>query len=335
MDAGVEMTGRGREQLAPLIWRCLDEMSRERRSLLGCALMRIALGLICLSFYVLHYGDRWLLYGPEAVWSWRDFQSALGDGGGFSLYEIAASDAWFTLVFHVGLLVTLLFIVGWRTRLVVPLHWVLTWSLFQRNPVLLDGGDNLLIIVLAYLVAVDCGARMSLDADRQPPDLHRDGASVRAVTLLHNAGLLAIVTQVCILYLTSALYKVQGELWQNGTALYYIMRVEDFTLPGFSELFYRNALFVTAGTYATVLFQLAFGFLLLNRWTRVLAFTGAVAMHGGIAVLMGLVTFSCVMIAVEVPLLGDRRLETIGGWLRRGVQPLRDRVPLRATVRST
>ncbi len=322
-----------RRRAAVARWKGLDDASGERRSVLGAALTRISLGLVCLSFYVLHYGDRWRLYGPDSVWSWENFQGALEDAGGFSLYEIAASDAWFAFVFHAGMLVTLLFILGWRTRLVVPLQWVFTWSLFQRNPVLLDGGDNLLVIVLAYMMAVDCGARLSLDAGRRRGAPAGDGAGSRAVTLLHNAGLLAVITQVCLLYLASALYKTQGELWQNGTALYYIMRVQDFTLPGVSEMLYRNPLFVTAGTYGTVLFQLAFPFLLLNRWTRLLALAGAIAMHAGIALLMGLMTFSWVMVTVELPLLGDRRLEAIGAWLRPRAQALRSRMPLPAGVR--
>jgi hypothetical protein len=329
-----EVTVSASRRVSALLWKALDDISARRRSLIGAAVMRVSLGLVCLSFYVLHYVDRWLLYGPDAVWSWTNFQSALREGGGFSLYEIADTDVWFTFVFHAGLLVTLLFILGWRTRLIVPLQWVFMWSLFQRNPVLLDGGDNLLIIVLAYLMAVDCSGRRPSGTARRGA-FSQDGAVGRSVTLLHNVALLAIITQVCVLYLTSALYKIQGELWQNGTALYYIMRVQDFTLPGVSELFYRDPFFVTAATYATVLFQLAFPFLLLHRWTRAAALAGAVAMHGGIALLMGLVTFSWVMITVEVPLLGDQRLETIGGWLRQRASSLRRRLPLPLRLRST
>jgi Vitamin K-dependent gamma-carboxylase len=315
-------------------WEALERFSTQRYGVVAAGLMRISLGLVCLSFYVLHYVDRWYLFGPDAVWSWDNFTGALDDGGGLSLYEVSRSDVWFTVLFHVGILVTVLFIVGWRTRAIVPLHWALTWSLFQRNPVLLDGGDNVMIIALAYLIAVDCGARLSVDAARRRAAPPGEGARSRVVTLLHNAGMAAIVAQVCVLYMASALYKAQGELWQNGTALYYVLRVQDFTLPGVSELFYRNAFFVTAATYGTVLFQLAFPFLLFNRWTRACAFVGAVLMHGGIAFLMGLLTFSWVMITLELPLLGDRRLVSVGAWLRRRAAPLGQRLMPRARVRS-
>ncbi|MER6529929.1 hypothetical protein [Streptomyces sp. NPDC001508] len=39
-------------------------------------------------------------------------------------------------------------------------------------------------------------------------------------TPLHNLGVLAIATQICLLYVVSGLFKVMGEQWQDGTALF-------------------------------------------------------------------------------------------------------------------
>jgi hypothetical protein len=41
------------------------------------------------------------------------------------------------------------------------LHFYL--ALFQRNPFILDGGDNLLYVILPYLVLTNCGDYFSLD----------------------------------------------------------------------------------------------------------------------------------------------------------------------------
>lgn len=57
-------------------------------------------------------------------------------------------------------------------------------------------------------------------------------------------------------------------------------------------------------------------------------------MHAGIALLMGLVTFSWVMITIELPLLGDRRLEAIGVGLRHGAQRFANRIPIPVKARS-
>jgi hypothetical protein len=125
---------------------------------------RIGLGLVTLAYYLVHYRDRRFLFGPDGVWPWSNFEETLGESGSFSLYALSRSDLWFELVFHVGIVISLLVVVGFRTRVIVPIHYVLIWSIFQRNPSLLDGGDNLLYLVLLYLIAVDCSAHFSLDA---------------------------------------------------------------------------------------------------------------------------------------------------------------------------
>jgi hypothetical protein len=124
----------------------------------------------------------------------------------------------------------------------------------------------------------------------------------------------AIAAQVCVLYLTSGLYKVQGQKWQDGTALYYILRVPEFTWPGWSEHLYTSAFAITVLTYITVLFQLSFPFLLLNRYTRLMAVAGAFFFHIGIALFMGLTSFSATMISVELLLLSDRDYARLRRW---------------------
>jgi antimicrobial peptide system SdpB family protein len=243
---------------------------------------------------------------------------------------LTSDPVWFQVIFHLGILCTLLFTLGWRTRFITPLTWMFTWSVQQRNPMILDGGDNLMILVLVYLMVVDTGRYLAIDSAARRGGNRGDRLPYRIGTLLHNAGLAAIVLQVVVVYWASGMYKVQGELWQNGTALYYIMRVSEFTWPGWSELVWRNGLLVGLLTHATVLFQVAFPLLLLRRETRVLAVLGGIALHGGIAVFMGLISFSAVMISTELVLISDRRYHQIVRMARRASERVR-----RAAGRAT
>lgn len=74
-------------------------------------------------------------------------------------------------------------------------------------------------------------------------------------------------------------------------------------------------------TYFAVLFQLLFPLLVAIRETRLAALFLAVLFHMGIAILMGLTSFSIYMIATEAVLLSDshyRRLGTrIDRWMER------------------
>ncbi len=58
------------------------------------------------------------------------------------------------------------FLVGWRTRAATAAQWVFVWSLFERNPALLDGGDNLLRLVLVFMLLIDAGSHLSVDVRR-------------------------------------------------------------------------------------------------------------------------------------------------------------------------
>ncbi|MBO0653582.1 hypothetical protein J1792_12545 [Streptomyces triculaminicus] len=135
---------------------------------------------------------------------------------------------------------------------------------------------------------------------------------------------------MCTVYLVSGMYKVQGERWQNGTAIYYILRVGEFGWPGVNRFIYEHATLVVAATYATVFFQIAFSFLLLKRSLRPFAVAGGILLHLGIGLFMsGLVTFSATMIALELVIMGDGHYKRLADRVRKALGSRKD---LAATV---
>jgi predicted DCC family thiol-disulfide oxidoreductase YuxK len=134
--------------------------------------------------------------------------------------------------------------------------------------------------------------------------------------MLHAGAMAAILAQVCLLYFSSGLAKVAGERWQEGTALYYILRVQEFAWPALSPLVYGNAVLVTVLTYLSMLDQLAYPFMLLHRLAKRIAVTVTIGMHVGIAMLMGLVTFSMVMIIVQALVFSDAEYRSALQWVR-------------------
>ncbi|GGX88489.1 HTTM domain-containing protein [Streptomyces hiroshimensis] len=304
-----------------LFYAWFEKFSGKRHALIGAALTRILLGAAGLYFYLRDYSDRSFLWGPEAVWPWQNFIDA--DDEAFSLYALSKSETWFQVVFHAGAVAALLFMLGWKTRVMTVVHYVFLWSLQQRNPLLLDGGDNATVIVLVFILFVDCGSRFSLDARarrrKKPARTSPASGSMRyrIGSLLHHAGLLAVILQVCTIYLVSGMYKVQGDRWQNGTALYYILRGAEFGWPGVNHFLYEHATLVVAMTYGTVFFQLGFSFLLLKRGLRPFAVACGVLLHLGIAIHMaGLITFSLTMIALELVIMGDEHYRRLAGAAR-------------------
>jgi hypothetical protein len=121
-----------------------------------------------------------------------------------------------------------------------------------------------------------------------------------------------IAAQICILYGSAGLYKVQGGLWANGTALHYVMNLDLFQpWPTLSHMVDSQQMLVAVVSYLTVLVQVAFPFVLFGRLKYVFV-TILLGMHLGIAILLGLPLFSGAMIVADAVFLPDRFYRFLG-----------------------
>lgn len=141
--------------------------------------------------------------------------------------------------------------------------------------------------------------------------------------LAHNATLVVIMAEVCLIYATAGWYKIQGSRWQDGTALYYPLKLEYFTpWPALSDLLASNAVMVMVLTYGTVIVQVAFPFTLFNRRVKNVLLVAMMCEHVGIALLLGLPFFSMAMIAADSVFLPTVFLVWLGGRVTLGRQLL-------------
>lgn len=149
--------------------------------------------------------------------------------------------------------------------------------------------------------------------DRYEPE--GEGRAVLDVlaNLLHNAGMLVIMAEVCLIYATAGWYKIQGSRWQDGTALYYPLGLDYFTpWPGLSALVAGSGTLVMLLSYGTVAVQVAFPFTLFNRRIKNVLLAVMMLEHAGIAVLLGLPFFSLAMIAADAVFLPTAFLVWLG-----------------------
>nr|WP_245939164.1 HTTM domain-containing protein [Actinacidiphila glaucinigra] len=136
--------------------------------------------------------------------------------------------------------------------------------------------------------------------------------------ILHAAGLLVIVVEVCLIYSTAGWYKVQGSRWQDGTALYYPLHLDDFSpWPGLSHAMAASGLMVLVITYGTVAVQVAFPFTLFNRRVKNVLLALMMVEHASIAVVLGLPFFSLAMIAADAVFLPTGFLRWAGDRVAR------------------
>ena len=155
------------------------------------------------------------------------------------------------------------------------------------NPLPLSSSHKVLVALLFCLMWADSGRVLSLDAWRR-----REGGRHSQV-MIWPLRLLRI--QIGLIYFSSGLMKLLSESWRDGTAVRYTLETNAF------HRFPTSALTqwdwpLTALTYVTVVWELAFVLLVLNRRTRVPTLWFGVLMHVGMAITLELGTFSAVML---------------------------------------
>lgn len=305
------MISRARNVMASL----RDGMSSPHR-LRALSLIRIIFGINVLALYAQHLRQYEFLWGDQGLMPWSTFMATLMIQRNYSLYALTSDGHVAALLFGAGAVVAFLFTIGAFTRVVSVLFFIFTWSLYTRNIYLLDGGDNLLYLTALLMIFTNCAAYYSVDAI-----FRTRRAANRFVAMLHNYAVIAIMAQTCMVYLISAFYKVGGHKWQDGTALYYILHVDEFQLVPWVVHAVENPMITTVMTYGTMLTQAAFPFLIFHKRLKWFVVPAIVGMHVGIGYTMGLAYFSSILIAVEAIFFTDRDIvkvtSVVQGFVKR------------------
>jgi len=301
-----------------------------KRAVYGASVARIIYGLVIVLFVIANFARRNYLWGAASGWV-KPIQSFTTWTAPFTFYSSSDPEWLFTLKFLLLGVVGLALLLGWHSRIAAIVTLFLYISLVSTNPVATDQTDNALRIILFYFVFADMSVHWSLDARRRRRRAEKGRARRRILpewfpNILHNGAIIAVALQIFIIYVVAGLSKVKGSQWQDGTAVYYPLHLDSLSpWPALSHLLVSNSILVNIVTYFAVFIQLFFPFLLLARWTRVIALLGIVGMHVGIGILMGLPLFSMAMMAADGIFIRDAtyaRVERYVGdttvpWLRR------------------
>ncbi|WP_051754060.1 HTTM domain-containing protein [Streptomyces achromogenes] len=316
-------------------------------SLYATSVLRIGYGSLYLVFLLREFPHRHEIWGPGSPWTPTLAAQLFDQTGWYSVLILSDSRAYFELCYALAVMTSALFMLGWRTRAMSVLFAVVVTSFHARAIFMTDGGDNLILLMALYLVLTACGRRWSLDARRERIKTTRaGGVPVRArslvarelraarrtvVTVVHNCGVFVIAAQVCFLYGSAGLYKVQGSFWGDGTALHYVLNLELFQpWPTLSHAMDQYPIVIAAVGYLTVLTQVAFPFVLFGR-LKYPVLVMLLSMHAGIAVLLGLPLFSGAMLIADAVFLPDRFYAFLPHLLRRGTRRGGVRTPRQGT----
>jgi len=172
-------------------------------------------------------------------------------------------------------------------------------------------------LAVLYLVVGPSGAALSVDRLIRKFVARRRAALENLPTpvfgppapqISANFALRLLQINVCLVYFISGLSKLKGDFWLSGNACWMVMANNEFS-PVHSPLYmaviraicehrWLWELVITSFTYFTLAFEISFIYLIWNRRLRWIMIAAAVLLHLGIAICMGLVTFSLTMLVL-------------------------------------
>ncbi|MDQ3524854.1 MAG: HTTM domain-containing protein [Chloroflexota bacterium] len=185
------------------------------------AVFRIVLASIVLLDMVgraqnlqVHYADTGVLPRHiviEALNPWR-----------WSLYFLNGTVQFQGLLVGLTVAAALAMLIGYRTRTMTIIVWVMMLSIHLRNPLVSSASDTLVRLLLFWSMFLPLGACWSLDRRRRP-------ASERPSIQFLSMATVGLFAQIAFMYWFTALLKT-GDTWRSdGTALYLALGAKHIT----------------------------------------------------------------------------------------------------------
>jgi uncharacterized membrane protein YphA (DoxX/SURF4 family) len=245
-----------------------------------CASVRIAYAALVLVHWAVLYPDLERWFGESGVLPDAVSRDVAGPHQWSLLWWLPATPAATELCFWIAVAHTVLLGIGLLPRLNAAclLAWLISFQ--SRNWFILDGEDTTMRLLALYLVLMPCGASWSVNALlvrwwRPSSETGEAQSHLRPAW-----GLRLLQIQMAVIFFAAGLEKLGAEAWLDGTALYYVARLDDYfgRFPTPTWLF-DNPWSVALLTWSVVLGELLVPVFIWFRQTRRWALAAAVLFH--------------------------------------------------------
>jgi hypothetical protein len=290
------------------------------------ALFRI--GLALLSLYDLARRWPWItaFLSDGGFFSRQDYLAVINRPWSLSLHLMLGEPIQLQLVFVFHAFCAIGLLLGWKTRTLTVILWVLTGSLINRNPLAINGGDTFFSLLYFWGMFLPLGARWSVDAWRAA----RHGRAPAPAGWMDWASV-GLILQIVALYWSTVALK-SDPVWWSGAAIGEAFKLDLMTKPLALTLSAYPGLL--AGLTWTTLFieWLGPGLLLWPRaqaWLRPLVILAFIGLHLGIEWTLEVELFAWACIVAWLALLPASvwelgPVQAVGGIVRRALpSPMR------------
>lgn len=209
------------------------------------------------------------------------------------------TSAWLVVI---GFTLTALgLMIGFFTRVCSLLCFIFLVSLQNRNYVILNSGDTLMRCMLFPLIFSPCHYKFSVDA------FFKKNHGYPYPHVVPSVSLRLLQLQLCIVYLSTFLFKLKGYDWVDGTAVYYTSRLQNFQRLTFPIIF-DVAVLTRALTWSALIIEFCMATLIWVKECRTWVLILGIMLHLGIEMTMSIGIFEWVMMGCYVLFLDPMKM---------------------------
>ncbi|MEM6719333.1 MAG: HTTM domain-containing protein [Bacteroidota bacterium] len=264
-------------------------LSKNNRTI-GLTIARILISLILVKDFLLYliFADE--LIAGNAIMPLLSYAQIL-DGLNLEYMFLNFNNPIITYTFlAVGLLASISFLIGYRVKLTGIIIFFCLITIKLRALYTQDGGDNVVGTMIPLLLLA---STYNLYNGKLNNNFKNE--ALQLIPILAGIG---VIIEFCLVYFAAGLSKMLQPIWQNGEALYYILRIEDFRALNLNIELTKSAFFVKFSTWFTLFWELTFPLAIWFKKLRNIYLIAGIGLHIGIWMLMRIDNFSFVMLSI-------------------------------------
>ena len=183
------------------------------------ALFRILAGLLIIADVISRSRNFWFYYTDDGVVT-QEVAELYTRSDAVSVFFHTNDPTIIAGLFALHVIVAVVLIAGYKTRLALAISFLFVISLDHHNPFVTSYADTLFRMLLFWALFLPLGERWSIDA------IHRDRSPRSAVANLATA---AIMLQMVFMYSVNGQNKFPSDLWHSGEAAILVMGIDEMT----------------------------------------------------------------------------------------------------------
>lgn len=199
---------------------------------------------------------------------------------------------WMWPAYAVSMLIFVCFTLGIATRVTSILSLLAAISYTQRVPAALFGLDQINVMLTLYLSIGPSGQTLSLDRWLLR---RRLGGNAPAPSASANLAQRLIQVHMCVIYLFAGVSKLQGPSWWSGEAMWRAFANLEYQSLDMTWMAWHPWL-INLMSHVSVVWEIAFCALIWKPLWRPVMLAGAIVLHVGIGLCLGMWTFALIML---------------------------------------